>query len=456
MLLMTVWVLAPTIGAAQDESLAELVIEALSNSADIRATREEAIGLMAASGYAGALPNPKLGVGLLNLPVDGFALDQEPMTQKQVSITQRFPWPGKRGLAAEAKLLAARKAEARLKGQVLALQREVAEAYYELWFVRESLHLNTELSELVAQVTHASASRYGAGREVQQAVLTGVLELSRLTDEKLALEGRRMNLEVRINRVLQREIYKAVIPETHLGLPFLRAAGDWVAQAERGNPRLEFFKSNVALSRVSLALAEKEAMPDVDVKVAYGQRDDDAMGNSRADFISLSASIPVPVWKHRRENRLIASKKAGERVALLGYQGYRRELPHRIEGLSTDMATALKRHLFYRDDLVPKAKQLSEASVSRYEVGGASFDIMIDAVMDAMRAELSARKFLRDALAVEAKLMEVAGGVFPGVAPFLVGEGATEKTAFDGVEERERRGGGGSMLPITEQGVVAQ
>lgn len=405
------WLVFPALSLAQEASLAELVLEAVENNAEIRAIREEARGLRAASAYAGALPNPRLGVGLANLPVDSLALDREPMTQKQVSVTQRFPWPSKRGLAAESRLLAARQAEARLKEKALALQRQVARAYYELWFVTESLRLNRALFDLVTQLSHASASRYGAGREMQEAVLTGELELSRLTDEKLALDGRRRGLEVRINRLLQRETHGPVTPATHLPLPPLRGAEAWRVQAEAGNPGLERLQILVASRRAELALAEKAVMPDVDVRVAYGQRDDDPMGNSRSDFVSFTASFPVPLWKSGREDRLVASKRAGERAALLHYQGYRRELPHRIDGVWTDLKTAVERHHYYRDDLVPRARRLADALVSRYEVGGASYTDMIEAAMTAMRAELTARRYLRDALVAEARLMELAGGI---------------------------------------------
>ncbi len=414
-LLITVWVMTPVIGSAGSEPLGGLLREAVMNNADIQATRQVIEGLEAAADYDGSLPNPKLGVGLINVPVDSLSLGQEPMTQKQVSITQRLPWPGKRGLRAEARLLSARKAEARLKAQILSLRREVVEAYYDLWFVAESLQLNEDLSGLVTQAIHASESRYAAGREMQQAVLSGELALNQLTDEKLALEGRYRKLEIRINRVLQRETYRGVSPGPQPDLPRLRPVGDWLSQAVEENPRLESLGRSVALSRVSLSLAEKEAMPDVDVKVAYGQREADATGRSRDDFISLSASFPLPVWKSRREDRLVASKRAGERAAILSYQGYQRSLPHRIDGLANDMATAVERHLFYRDDLVPMARQLSEAAVFRYEVGKASYNIMIDELMAAMKAELTARKFLRDALVAEAKLKELTGALDPGV-----------------------------------------
>ncbi len=45
-----------------------------------------------------ALPDPTLGLNLMNLPVNSFALDQESMTGKQISLMQPFPFPGKLGL----------------------------------------------------------------------------------------------------------------------------------------------------------------------------------------------------------------------------------------------------------------------------------------------------------------------------------------------------------------------
>ena len=48
------------------------------------ALREEAVA-------AGERPDPMLQLGALNLPVDSFDLDQEPMTQLRVGISQQFP-----------------------------------------------------------------------------------------------------------------------------------------------------------------------------------------------------------------------------------------------------------------------------------------------------------------------------------------------------------------------------
>ncbi|MBL4631862.1 MAG: TolC family protein, partial [Paraglaciecola sp.] len=47
--------------------------------------------LRAASNGADSLPEPRLSMGMLNLPTDGFNFGQEPMTQFKVGLSQLFP-----------------------------------------------------------------------------------------------------------------------------------------------------------------------------------------------------------------------------------------------------------------------------------------------------------------------------------------------------------------------------
>ena len=51
--------------------------------------REQAI--VSSSVAAASLPDPVVNIGLANLPTDGFAFDQEPMTQLKAGVSQMFP-----------------------------------------------------------------------------------------------------------------------------------------------------------------------------------------------------------------------------------------------------------------------------------------------------------------------------------------------------------------------------
>ena len=68
---------------------------------------KNAQALRAEAPFSGSLQDPVVGIGLLNLPVDTFDFDQEPMTQKQLFASQKFPWFGTLDLRQQASELKA-------------------------------------------------------------------------------------------------------------------------------------------------------------------------------------------------------------------------------------------------------------------------------------------------------------------------------------------------------------
>ena len=50
---------------------------------------------------AGSLDDPMLQFEFKNLPVDTFAFDQEAMTQKILTLSQKLPFPGKLGMRSD-------------------------------------------------------------------------------------------------------------------------------------------------------------------------------------------------------------------------------------------------------------------------------------------------------------------------------------------------------------------
>ncbi|MEH6473153.1 MAG: TolC family protein, partial [Halopseudomonas sp.] len=93
--------LSSAVNAAAIEplSLAEAERIALAGSpvlAEIKARYEAALEVPE---QLGALPDPVLTVGMINVPTDTFDLDQEAMTQFRVGFSQALPWASERRLA---------------------------------------------------------------------------------------------------------------------------------------------------------------------------------------------------------------------------------------------------------------------------------------------------------------------------------------------------------------------
>ena len=96
--------------------LHQLIDEAMANNPRLQsfylASRADSFNIP----QSGALPDPMLSLNLLNLPVDNFSFDQEPMTGKQVALKQQFPFPGKLSLKQKISSEKANISQARLSG----------------------------------------------------------------------------------------------------------------------------------------------------------------------------------------------------------------------------------------------------------------------------------------------------------------------------------------------------
>ena len=124
--------------------LESLIQEALERNPEILALRKSVSATKAQIPQAGALPDPMLKLGLLNLPVNSFDFDQEPMTGKQVMLTQRIPFPGILGLKQEVSCEVTTMTEAQLRAKENEIIRKVKEAIFNLGYLKQAFHLCPE------------------------------------------------------------------------------------------------------------------------------------------------------------------------------------------------------------------------------------------------------------------------------------------------------------------------
>ncbi|NIT41727.1 MAG: TolC family protein, partial [Gammaproteobacteria bacterium] len=79
----------------------------------------------------------------------------------------------------------------------------------------------------------------------------------------------------------------SVTPPMQVGYPDLNLDVQVLKEKSlANNPWLQVRQAKIGQSEVEVKLAKKEYWPDMDFKVAYGQRDDDPTGGNRPDFVS--------------------------------------------------------------------------------------------------------------------------------------------------------------------------
>ncbi|MCD6271319.1 MAG: TolC family protein [Deltaproteobacteria bacterium] len=285
---------APPIWPPPD--LAKIIDEGLSQNKEIQSLKLQVTSLKEEIPFAGSLADPRVGIGLLNLPVDTFRFDQEPMTQKQLFIAQKIPWFGKLSLKTQIAVLKAYRQEAILMAKQLELARQIATAYYELGFIAGSRKINERLAGMVNRILRMTEIGYAAGRGLQQDVILAQVEFSKILDEKIMLGKKYRTLEDKINELLNRESFTPVNPPGKMIYPDVRLnVKNLQAQALKKNPWIRVRESDVKQADLKIELAMKDYWPDMDFKVAYGQRDEDFTDRDLDDFVSASVVINIPL-----------------------------------------------------------------------------------------------------------------------------------------------------------------
>lgn len=404
--------------------LQRLVAEALEANESLSSLASEVAALQEEVAVAGSLPDPMVGIGVANLPTDTFDFDQEPMTQKQIFVSQKIPWFGKLDLKSRKAALAALKQDSLLEARRRELARMVATSYYDLGFVQRGRQVNAELDQMVGQMLRVAEAGYASGRSPQQDVFQAQVELGKLLDERIVLDQRRQTLQDQLHEMLNREAFTDLEVPVELALPVLNLDAERIrARVLQTNPLLHSREVDIQRALADLELARKDYYPDMDFRLGYGQRDEDRMGNSLADFVSATVTVNLPVWQRTKQDKQLEAALHRHTAATQAYENLRKSLPHRVEALLTEIRALQENQRLFQEALLVQTELWSRASLSAYEVGRIPFDTMINAHVRSLRFGLQADQYRYALYKKLAALEELAGGALPGAAEPAPGAG---------------------------------
>ncbi len=390
--------------------LKALIDEGLTSNKEIKSIESMIESLKENVDYAASLPDPRIGIALLNLPADSFKFDEHAMTQKQLFMAQKFPWFGKLSLNSQQAGLKVLRQQVVLEAKKLELAGKIATTYFELGFIAKSQEINLRLTGMMKQIIRDSETRYATGRGPQQNIFQAQVELSKVMDEKIILEKKRRVNEDRVNEFLNRLSFTSVNPPTSIKCPDIRLNIDNLKlMALKQNPWLKVKGVETDQARLGIRLAKKDYWPDMDVKVAYGLREE-VMDQDLDNFVSASVMMNLPLWKEKRQDKKLTAAEKNLDAAIKSYENLADILPHKIDALVTQINDIQKSYKLYKESLIAQAKQWAKASISDYEVGKVEFNTMINAQIRLLRFELQSEKYLFEIYQKHAELEELIGG----------------------------------------------
>lgn len=332
---------------------------------------------------AGELPDPKLQFGIENLPADGadrYRIGADFMTMRRIGLVQEFPNGEKRRLRGER---AARERDleaAGLAAQRVGVRRDIALAWFDLYFARKSRDALVELvRDFELQLDTVSAA-VASGRQTgaDAIALRSMLENTRdrVIEQERTIARARYALAVWLREAAALPL--ADPPDTAtLDHPPQVLLGDM-----KEHPQLRLLDQREALADTDVALAANSKKPDWSVQVSYAQR-----GPEFSNMLSVMVSVDLPWETAKRQDRDLAAKRLLADQVRAQAEDSRRAYEAELLGVYADWQTATKRTERFGSVLLPLADERVQAALAAYRGGRGE----LGAVLDARRAATETR-----------------------------------------------------------------
>ena len=374
---------AATAGA-QELSLEEALRHADSFSPRLAAQRHAVAAAEQQTARAGELPDPRLKLGIENLPVTGpdrFRYGMDSMTAGVVGLAQEFPNAAKR----EARTLRAERLRevegAGLVASRAALHREVAAAWLEVHFTGVARQSLERLGQRIAAQSEAAPAAIARGRQspTEALMLRQAREdvNDRLIEQERALAKARIALGALIGEHAKRPL---ATPPDMAGLP---QPADVLLGKLADQPQLRMLERREALARAEVDMARSERRTDWMLEVEYGQR--------RPYFdnmLSVMVSFPLSLRRGERQDRDIAARLAELEQARAMQEEARRTREAEVLGWIADFDTAARRVGRYEQVLLPLARERSAAAQAAYRGARGELGAVLEAERSIAETEL--------------------------------------------------------------------
>lgn len=377
--------------------LSDLIKEASNRNPELQSSYQAWKAAEVQIPQAGALPDPQLSLNLLNIPVNTFDFNQEPMTGKQITFMQMFPFPGKLGLREDIAEAGARISHSKYRELWNQLKKNVILTYYDIFLIDKSIEITLKNRELIRQFTRITETKYTVGKGLQQDVIKSQVELSKMEDKILTLQQKRETLVARMNSLLNRKpgspfgrTIEPVADSLNLSLDSLKALSD-------GNrPLFQAWQAMLQQSEKKVKLSKKDYLPDFSLGVAYTQREQLQNGMGGVDFVSGMFSINLPLYFWKKQDKKVeesqySTKMVQEKLADVYNQVY-----FNLDKIASEVRKNYRLMDLYQKGIIPQATQSLNSAISGYQTDKVDFLTLLNNQITLFNFELDYYRILND------------------------------------------------------------
>ena len=354
------------------------------------------------------LPDPKLRLGAVNVPVDSFDFEQEQMTQLKIGVQQNFPRGDSLSIKQQQSQFLSRSSMAMADDAKLKILREVRETYLNLFYEVSAYQIIRETRQLFSELVKVTESNYAAGRVAQQDVVLAGLELSRLDDRSTKIQSEEESYRAELSQWIG-ELAWNDIDHGFPDLPALSMEVD-LNQIIPQHPLIQSEAAKVSASKKMTEMVKQDYKPGWGLLLDYGYRSgNNPDGTERADFASALVTLDVPLFTGNRQDKKLAANEHKVLAARFSKDDKLRQLKKFYDKNQHRWQRLGDRELLYKNSLLTAAKNNAEVALKSYQSGVTEFDTLMRAEITELDVRLEDLRVRVDRAIAHARLLYITG-----------------------------------------------
>jgi len=385
-LFVAAFAVAPAAAQIPGSTIESLLAYARQNNPEFAFMQREAEAAEARVAPAGNLPDPLFSIELRDITRDSTepaTLNPSQVGSTKYTVSQMFPWPGKRDLARSAAEASAEQSNqaARATWNELAMRIKVAQA--RRWELAQRVEIVGEIDGLLGQLEAITRTRYAGGLAAQADAVRALSERTMLRGELISLGAQRRTADVQINALLARPPNAVLAAPAAPRMPAQELK--FAALAERlrdRNAELAADRARLESAERSRELAYRDRYPDFSIGFSPIQR-----GTRIVDY-DIMFEITIPLQQGTRR------AKEQEAVAMVAAAAARREATMQralgeLGAALAQLAGAREMEQLTEASLLPQARVNLQAALAAYETGKVDFATLLEAERQVRQTRLS-------------------------------------------------------------------
>jgi outer membrane protein, heavy metal efflux system len=347
-----------------------LIAEALANNPEIQAAQKRYEAARQRPSQERSLPDPTLSVGYASNggPLPGQGLGSNPTSNIGVTVSQEFPYPGKRRLRGD---IASKEADAafqQYQAVELSVRSRLDQAVHRLHHTYDAVAILEHGRDLIEQMIRASEIRYTAGKAMQQDIFKAQTQRAMLQVRIERMLQDRRAAEAEINSLVNRQPGSSLgEPVMEDALPLSMTLEELMAKTAGTSPELKRDQKMIERNEAAVNLARKDFHSDYTVSAGYFNQ------GGMSPMYQVRVDIPIRFYAGKKQHPALNEKVDLLQESRRNFETADQSLAFRVREAYTSAETAWRLIQLYKDTVLPQSQLTVEASLLSYENAAGDF-----------------------------------------------------------------------------------